>query len=420
MNRTGWILLPALLLASQAQAQTPTLTIGDAIKDEGDSGLTSFDFTLTLSEPSSVKVKVKWHTESCTAIPGNPPCADGDYIPDDGIVTFLAGQTTRTITVKVIGDTDAEGDELFFVVLSEPQNATLSTERGQGQGMIENDDHPLPTAPAVDFNHDGRTDILWRNRNSNRLVSWYMKGLDRTFGEFLAFGGAPVEAGVNDRVAAVADFNRNGNADVVLQNELTGDLTYWYFDGHERTDARVRPGDPDPHWKIQGSADFNSDGKVDFFWRHEQTGHMKVWYMNDRDLLGEVPLNPPFAPSIADPSVADMNWLIAGVGDLDGDGNPDLLFRHAESHRLVGWLLDGVNRVRGLYVTPDRPIDHLDWDVVGLWDTNRDGRADIVFRNTTSGALVVWFMGKDLQRICGTYFNPPALADLGWFMVGPR
>ena len=53
-------------------------------------------------------------------------------------LVFQAGETTRTYTLQVRGDTDVESDETFFVVLSDPKGATISD--GTGTGTIENDD----------------------------------------------------------------------------------------------------------------------------------------------------------------------------------------------------------------------------------------------------------------------------------------
>jgi Calx-beta domain-containing protein len=48
------------------------------------------------------------------------------------IVTFTAGTVSRTITIKVLGDSVDEADETFFVNLVTPQNATIV----DGQGII--------------------------------------------------------------------------------------------------------------------------------------------------------------------------------------------------------------------------------------------------------------------------------------------
>jgi hypothetical protein len=53
-------------------------------------------------------------------------------------LSFAAGETTKTITVNVNGDTANEPDETFFVNLHSPAQANLAD--AQGQGTITNDD----------------------------------------------------------------------------------------------------------------------------------------------------------------------------------------------------------------------------------------------------------------------------------------
>ena len=55
-------------------------------------------------------------------------------------MTFLPGETTKTIEVTVFGDTTVEPDESLLVSASNPTNATLDGPSGQGSGLILNDD----------------------------------------------------------------------------------------------------------------------------------------------------------------------------------------------------------------------------------------------------------------------------------------
>jgi Calx-beta domain len=126
-------LLSALPPAAQAQSG-PSISIDDVSKPEGDI-VNGFTFTVSLSAPSSQTVTVKRATADGTAI------ADEGYLPlfaNGPVVTFSPGQTSKQVTVDVIGDIHTEVDEDFFVNLSDAANATISD--GQGRGVIQTDD----------------------------------------------------------------------------------------------------------------------------------------------------------------------------------------------------------------------------------------------------------------------------------------
>jgi len=110
----------------------PALSIGDVTLSEGNSGATSFDFTVTLTPASTFPVTVNWASADNTAVSGS------DYQPASGSLTFAAGQTTKTVSVFVNGDITTEPNESFFVNLFNPGNASISD--AQGQGNITNDD----------------------------------------------------------------------------------------------------------------------------------------------------------------------------------------------------------------------------------------------------------------------------------------
>ena len=45
--------------------------------------------------------------------------------------------------------------------------------------------------------------------------------------------------------------------------------------------------------------------------------------------------------------VADLNWQIVGVGDLNGDNKADLVWRHSVTGQVVVWLMNGLTSVTG-------------------------------------------------------------------------
>ena len=118
----------------------PSLSIDDVTVIEGNSGTTSATFTVTLSAASGQTVTVNHATADGTAT------QPADYTSTSGTLTFTPGQTTRTITVTVTGETIPEANETFFVNLSGATNATISD--NQGVGTITNDDVPVTVSPG--------------------------------------------------------------------------------------------------------------------------------------------------------------------------------------------------------------------------------------------------------------------------------
>jgi len=122
---------------------TKSINIGENVfvidsvqKVEGNSGLSDLVFTVTRFLPSNNAATVVFATSDGTAT-----TADSDYQATSGTLTFAAGETTKTITVHVVGDLKDEADETFSVKLSNAVGATASA--APGTGTITNDDAPV-------------------------------------------------------------------------------------------------------------------------------------------------------------------------------------------------------------------------------------------------------------------------------------
>ena len=109
----------------------PSLAIGDASAAEGNAGST-LSFPVTLSAASTLPVSVTYAT-----VDGNAT-APADYAAVSGTLTFAPGETTKPVTVALVGDTAVEPDETFTVTLANPVNATIAD--ATATGTITNDD----------------------------------------------------------------------------------------------------------------------------------------------------------------------------------------------------------------------------------------------------------------------------------------
>ncbi|MDT7778742.1 MAG: hypothetical protein QOC99_1254 [Acidobacteriota bacterium] len=110
----------------------PSASIDDVTLNEGNAGTKQATFTVSLSAPSGKPISISFATADGSANSGT------DYQASVGTLTFNPGQTSRTLSVPINGDTTVEPDETFFVNLTGPVNVTLT--RAQGVGTIVNDD----------------------------------------------------------------------------------------------------------------------------------------------------------------------------------------------------------------------------------------------------------------------------------------
>lgn len=88
--------------------------INDVTMNEGDAGLTVFPFQVTFSNPVDVEIKVGFATMDRTAT-----LADNDYQMSSGLLCFDPNDTSETIPVNVVGDTNMEPTETFLVRLND-------------------------------------------------------------------------------------------------------------------------------------------------------------------------------------------------------------------------------------------------------------------------------------------------------------
>jgi hypothetical protein len=113
----------------------PRISISDVSKKEGKKNQTTlFTFTVTLSTAYDQAVTMSFRTVNGTAT-----TSDSDYVSKAGSLTFNPGETTKTITIEVKGDSKKEGDETFYLDLFGNSSNSLFT-KNRGIGTIVNDD----------------------------------------------------------------------------------------------------------------------------------------------------------------------------------------------------------------------------------------------------------------------------------------
>ena len=98
-------------------------------------------------------------------------------------------------------------------------------------------------------------------------------------------------------------------------------------------------------------------------------------------------------------------WTLTTLGDLDGDDIPELFWK-SSSGTVNAWFLNSnCQYVRSTNINSSALSRY--WRLAGCGDVNGDGRVELFFHNTSSGATRTWFLGSDgaLERSVAIYSN---------------
>jgi hypothetical protein len=151
-------------------------------------------------------------------------------------------------------------------------------------------------------------------------------------------------------------------------------------------------------WTVVG-ADLN--GWI--FLRNAVSGEVRVWVLQVGSAQCAAALPPtttggtgsdcgpgPTIAVTADIGSMPSNWSIAGLGDFDGDGYSDILWRDNLGNVRI-WLRGATPNSLNIRSSADLGNVPLHWSIVQTGDYNGDGFSDILWQDNT-GNLNAWFM----------------------------
>jgi hypothetical protein len=102
------------------------------------------------------------------------------------------------------------------------------------------------------------------------------------------------------------------------------------------------------------------------------------------------------------------DWEIAGAGDLNGDGSADLMWRNPSTGELIVWYVND----QGIRSTAAFNMP-ADWLLVGCGDFDGDGKDDVLWRNA-DGSIAIWMMdGSGIAK------TERLEVPLSWMIVAP-
>jgi len=113
----------------------------------------------------------------------------------------------------------------------------------------------------------------------------------------------------------------------------SGDVAIWQVSGSQIVASALLATVPG-NWKIVGIGDFNGDGYIDILWRDQNTGTVAIWFLNCP------PGGTPSILSAASLGAVPNTWSIVQTGDYNGDGKSDILWTDTSGNIAV-WFMNG-------------------------------------------------------------------------------
>ncbi len=189
-------------------------------------------------------------------------------------------------------------------------------------------------------------------------------------------------------------LDNDANSDVIFYSAQSHKVAAWLMQGLTRKAGAVFSDEVPSDYVCQGIGDLNGDGSTDLIFRGGN-GQFFGWLTNGLSITQKAAIS----------GALSANWQLVGIGDLSGDGRADIVLHNNATGQTNAWYMDGLVKLAGGVIGTAQGAELL-----GVGDLNGDGYEDLLWRSAL-GFVSGWLMQETgVQQIASINGAPNAIA----------
>ena len=367
---------------------------------EGNTGSANLKFTVTRSGDDTLSAITVGYNTSDNSPAAGAATAGTDYTAKNSTITIPSGSTTATINIPVAGDTLVEPNEQLFVNLTGVTNVT-----GPATTFAAKTDFTAG-AKAIsvvtgDLNGDGKLDLAIANYNENTvsvMLNTTAPGATTpSYSVKTDFG-----TGTTPRSLALGDLNGDGKPDLAIVNQNSNTVSVLL---NTTTSGATTPTFAAKTDFTTGTqplsvaiGDLNGDGKPDLAVANDLSYTVSVL----RNTMAAGATTATF--DTKSDFATGTNPIFVAIGDVNGDGKSDLAIANLGADSVSVLLNTTISGSTTLsYSTKtDFTTGSLPYSVA-IGDLNGDGKSDFAVANRSSNTVSVFLNTTDPGAATPTY-----------------